>query len=213
MKKIPALLFLCTFALGLMGAAYPANAESLKKGTQSEDVVALQQRLSTLGYFNVGITGYYGSITSKSVKKFQEAYGLPADGEADPSTLKKLEQKVAPNQTVMEQMARIIHSEARGETFQGQVAVGAVVLNRVQSDHFPDSIKEVIFQPGQFSAVLDGQYKLTPDSSAYQAAKAALNGMDPTNGALFYYNPEIATSTWSQKRPAIKTIGNHIYTR
>jgi N-acetylmuramoyl-L-alanine amidase len=81
------------------------------------------------------------------------------------------------------------------------------------SSQFPDSISEVIFQPGLFSAIRDGQYKLKPDSTAYRAAREALNGSDPTNGALFYHNPEIATSSWSLKRPAVATIGNHIFTR
>jgi N-acetylmuramoyl-L-alanine amidase len=213
MKKIPALMLSCAFFIGVLGTANPVNATSLKQGTQSEDVVDLQQRLSALGYFKVGVTGYYGSITTNSVTAFQQKHALPATGNADDVTLATLKKTVSSNPNVVEQMARIIHSEARGETFQGQVAVGAVVLNRVQSEQFPDSISEVIFQPGQFSAILDGQYKLPPDSSAYRAARDALNGADPTNGALFYHNPKIATSAWSLKRPAVATIGNHIFTR
>lgn len=102
-------------------------------------------------------------------------------------------------------MARMIYSEARGESYQG--------LNRVQSNQFPDSITCVLFQPGQFSSVPDGQYWLTPDQTAYQAVRAALNGADPTGGALFYYNPKVATSSWSKSRPQIVTIGNHVFTR
>jgi N-acetylmuramoyl-L-alanine amidase len=214
MKKKPALMCSCAFFIGLLGTANSVNAAlPLKQGAQSEHVVDLQQRLNALGYFKVGITGYYGLITTNSVKKFQQEHDLSATGDADDVTLTKLKKAVSSNPNVVEQMARIIHSEARGETFQGQVAVGAVVLNRVQSSQFPDSISDVIFQPGQFSAILDGQYNLKPDFSAYQAARVALNGVDPTNGALFYHNPKIATSAWSLKRPAVATIGNHIFTR
>jgi N-acetylmuramoyl-L-alanine amidase len=213
MKKIPALISLCACAFGVMGTACPASAQSLQQGTQSEQVLDMQEKLSELGYFHVGTTGYYGAITAKSLKAFQRDHGLAASGAADSNTLSKLGKSVPSSRTVLEQMARVIYSEARGESFQGQVAVGAVVLNRVQSERFPDSITEVIFQPGQFSSVDDGQYHLSPDTSAYRAASKALNGTDPTNGALFYYNPDIATSSWSKERTATTTIGNHVFTK
>lgn len=106
-------------------------------------------------------------------------------------------------------LAKIIYAEARGESFEGQVAVGAVVLNRVESTQFPDTIEEVIYQPGQFSAVSDRQIELTPDDEAYQAALAAIEGQDPTNGAVFYYNPITATDNWIKTRDVVKSIGNH----
>ncbi|TCX53870.1 cell wall hydrolase [Dehalobacter sp. 14DCB1] len=106
-------------------------------------------------------------------------------------------------------LAKIIYAEARGESFEGQVAVGAVVLNRVESPKFPDTIREVIYQPGQFSAVLDRQIELTPGDEAYQAALAALEGQDPSKGALFYYNPQTATDNWIKTRSVVKNIGNH----
>lgn len=212
MKKSSVIAALIGGFLGLTAMAMPAGAAALERGTQSEHVLDLQLRLSTLGYFQAGATGYYGSITYEAVKKFQKQSGLPVSGTADSKTLSLLKQSAAPKQNVLEQLARLIHAEARGESLQGQIAVGAVVLNRVQSNAFPDSITEVIFQPGQFSAILDGQYNLTPGPSAYQAARAALNGSDPTNGALFYYNPKIATSAWSKSRPIKVRIDQHVFT-
>ncbi|MFK7693873.1 cell wall hydrolase [Paenibacillus sp. HJGM_3] len=200
-----------TFGISTLSAP-PAYGYTLQQGVSSAQVLDLQQRLGSLGLFKAGSTGYYGPATKKAVMSFQRQAGLPASGNADEKTVSVLNQTVGPDPTVLEQMARIIHSEARGESFEGKVAIGAVVLNRVQSGAFPDSITEVIFQPGQFSAIKDGQYNLTPDSSAYEAAKAALNGADPTNGALYYYNPKLATSSWSKKRPKIIQIDQHIFT-
>jgi len=109
----------------------------------------------------------------------------------------------------LELLARVIHAEARGESFEGQVAVGAVVLNRVQHPDFPKSIKDVVYQPGQFTAVEDRQIELKPNDKAYQAAQAALEGQDPSNGAIYYYNPKIATDPWIKTRNIIRSIGNH----
>ncbi|MFS0840255.1 cell wall hydrolase [Paenibacillus sp. 1P03SA] len=212
MKKMPIFLSAAACAIGLVSAAPSASAMSLSTGTQSEHVLDLQERLDALGYFDAGVTGYFGMKTAESVKKFQRAYGLPVDGEADSKTLGKLEKAAVPKQNALDQMARIIYSEARGESYQGQVAIGAVVINRVQSNQFPDSIPGVIHQPGQFSAIRDGQYWLKPNETAYKAARAALNGSDPTGGALFYYNPDVATSSWSKSRPRTGVIGNHVFT-
>ncbi|GIP37716.1 spore cortex-lytic enzyme [Paenibacillus sp. J31TS4] len=212
MKPLPTVVSAAVLAAAVAWTAPSASALSLDKGSKSEHVLDLQERLSTLGYFKVGLTGYYGTQTADSVKRFQRAYGLSATGKADDATIAKLKKAASPKQGALEQLARIIYSEARGETFTGQVAVGAIVLNRVQSNLFPDSISEVIFQPGQFSAVDDGQYWLKPDETSYKAARAALNGSDPTKGALFYYNPVIATAEWSKKRPTMAVIGAHIFT-
>lgn len=209
-KKVQALICVCS--LGIMGIAAPVSAQSLSQGTQSDQVLDLQERLSALGYFHAGITGYYGSQTKSAVKKFQTSYGLTADGEADSQTLSKLKKTISPKQSVLEELARVIHAEARGESFEGQVGVGAVVLNRVQSEQFPDSITEVIHQPGQFSSLDDGQFNLQPNETAYRAAVAALNGADPTTGALYFYNPVIAKAAWSKKRMTKITIGNHAFT-
>jgi N-acetylmuramoyl-L-alanine amidase len=215
LKKAKLLLSLCACIAGMIAMTSAVSAMPMKKGSQSEHVLDLQERLGALGYFKAGVTGYYGSVTEESVRKFQKDNKLPVDGEADEGTVAKLKQKTKPKQkqSTLEQLARIIYSEARGESFEGQVAVGSVVINRVQSPAYPDSINEVIFQPGQFTAVEDGQYWLTPNKSAYSAAQEALKGTDTTKGALFYYNPKLATSSWSKARTTIKKIGNHVFTK
>nr|WP_289371187.1 cell wall hydrolase [Paenibacillus silvae] len=207
------LLGACAMTLGLTVAAPSAGAQKLEQGIRSEHVVQLQEQLSELGYFDAGVTGYYGTITKSAVRKFQQAQGLSADGVAGPITLERLNKKVKAEGETLRQLAKLIHGEARGESFEGQVAVGAVVLNRVQSGEFPSSISEVIFQKGQFTAVDDGQFNLKPTATSFKAARQALNGVDPTNGALYYYNPKIATSEWSKSRPTLLTIGQHDFTR
>ncbi|WP_260989831.1 cell wall hydrolase [Paenibacillus xylanexedens] len=207
------LLGACAMTLGLTVAAPSAGAQKLEQGIRSEHVVQLQEQLNELGYFDAGVTGYYGTITKSAVREFQQAQGLSADGVAGPVTLNRLNQKVKAEGETLRQLAKLIHGEARGESFEGQVAVGAVVLNRVQSGEFPSSISEVIFQKGQFTAVDDGQFNLKPTATSFKAARQALNGVDPTHGALFYYNPKIATSEWSKSRPTLLTIGQHDFTR
>nr|WP_244213957.1 cell wall hydrolase [Paenibacillus barcinonensis] len=211
--RISMLLGACAMTLGLTVAAPSAGAQKLEQGIRSEHVVQLQEQLSELGYFDAGVTGYYGTITKSAVLEFQQAQGLSADGVAGPITLERLNQKVKAEGATLRQLAKLIHGEARGESFEGQVAVGAVVLNRVQSGEFPSSISEVIFQKGQFTAVDDGQFNLKPTATSFKAARQALNGADPTNGALYYYNPKIATSEWSKSRPTLLTIGQHDFTR
>jgi len=213
LKKAKMLLSLSACIVGITAITSAVSAMPMKTGIRSENVLDLQERLSALGYFKVGVTGYYGSVTEESVRKFQKDNKLLVDGEADEDTVAKLKQKAKPKQSTLEQLAHIIYSEARGESFEGQIAVGSVVMNRLNSSAFPDSISEVIFQPGQFTAVDDGQYWLTPNKSAYDAAQEALKGTDTTKGALFYYNPELATSSWSKARAKIKKIGNHIFTQ
>jgi N-acetylmuramoyl-L-alanine amidase len=212
LKKVKLLLSVFVFAVVIALTTSAVSAAPMKTGSQSEHVLDLQDRLSALGYLKEGATGYYGSVTEQSVRNFQKDYKLPVNGVADEATVSKLNNKAKPKQSTLDQLARIIYSEARGESFEGQVAVGSVVMNRVQSPDFPDSISEVIFQSGQFTALDDGQYWLTPNQTAYRAARAALNGTDTTKGALFYYNPAIATSTWSKARPKISKIGNHVFT-
>ncbi|MGF7032600.1 cell wall hydrolase [Paenibacillus mucilaginosus] len=213
MKRLTVAAAILAGALGVLGTSETAHALTLKQGSKSAQVLDLQERLASLGYFKVGTTGYYGTVTEAAVKKFQKAYRLPADGIANDATLAKLKKVTKDSGNTLEQMARIIHAEARGETYLGQVAVGAVVMNRVHHSMFPGSIREVIFQDGQFDAVADGQYNLKPNASAYRAAREALNGSDPTKGSLFYYNPKIATSEWSKARPRVVKIGNHVFTR
>lgn len=203
----------CAMTLGLTVAAPSAGAQKLEQGVRSEHVLQLQEQLSDLGYFKAGLTGYYGSITKGAVRKFQQAQGLSADGIAGPATLNRLNKKAKAEGETLRQLAKLIHGEARGESFEGQVAVGAVVLNRVHSNAFPSSIPKVIFQKGQFTAIDDGQFNTKPTATSYKAARKALNGVDPTHGALYYYNPKIATSLWSKSRPTLLTIGQHDFTR
>ena len=105
----------------------------------------------------------------------------------------------------------MISAEARGEPYTGQVAVGAVIINRVEHPSFPNTISGVLFQPGAFSALYDGQYDEPIADSAYQAARDAINGVDPSGGAIYYYNPKTATNQWIRSRPVITTIGRHVF--
>nr|WP_284238904.1 cell wall hydrolase [Paenibacillus glycanilyticus] len=204
------LAFVMTVAMPLQAAkaATPAN---LSYGNYSVDVPDLQFRLKTMGYFdNEQITTFYGKMTEEAVRQFQADYGLKADGKTGEKTWTEIKKSSA-NQKELDLLARIIYAEARGESYKGQVAVAAVVLNRLASDEFPKTIKGVIEQSGAFTAVNDGQYKLTPNSTAYKAALDALKGNDPTGGALYYFNPKTATSKWIWSRKQTVQIGNHIF--
>ncbi|WP_255314213.1 spore cortex-lytic enzyme [Bacillus sp. FJAT-26390] len=193
-----------------MQAVQAASPATLKVGSSGPDVPDLQYRLKTLGYFNKDVTTYFGTTTLDSLKRFQKAYGIGVDGVAGKKTWETLK-KVSVNKSELDMLARIIYAEARGESYKGQVAVGAVVMNRMASSSFPNSIKGVIEQPRAFTAVDDGQYSLTPDKTAYQAAQEAVKGYDPTNGALYYFNPETATSDWIWSRKQTIKIGRHIF--
>lgn len=186
-----------------------------KIGSSGEEVTKIQQALKDRGYFNADVTGYFGSITENAVKNFQRDNGLDVDGIVGPKTLRALgiTQGTIPPATEsnINLLARIISAEARGEPYIGQVAVGAVVLNRVNHPSFPDTISEVIYQPGAFSAVDDGQFNQPVSDSAYQAARDALNGIDPTGGCIYYYNPAKTSNAWIRSRPIIKVIGDHTF--
>ncbi|MEO3947342.1 cell wall hydrolase [Gorillibacterium sp. CAU 1737] len=145
---------------------------------------------------------------AKKATSSKAAFSLDAD-----QTLEKDKPVIAVHEGEVDILARIIHAEARGESYEGQVAVGAVIVNRVESPSFPDTIREVILQRGAFTAVQDGQYELKPGKLAYQAAREALAGSDPTKEALYYYNPHTATSRWIRTRPATVQIGNHVFAR
>ena len=186
-------------------------ASNLSSGSTGGDVWDLQYRLKAIGLYKQQLTGYYGSYTKSAVKNFQQKYGLQADGRVGPKTWQVLK-RYSLNKSEMDVLARLIHSEARGEPYKGQVAVGAVVMNRIQSNLFPNNIREVVFQPGAFTAVDDGQFWLNPDSTSYLAALDAVRGWDPTHGSLYYFNPQTATSKWIWSRPQKLTIGNHIFT-
>lgn len=186
-----------------------------REGNRGEEVRQIQQRLSGWGYDIGKVDGIYGPKTKRAVIQFQKKYGLQADGIAGPLTLEKmgLYFKTNASQNDSALLARIINAEARGEPYTGQVAVGAVVLNRVKNSSFPNTISGVIFQPGAFSSVNDGQWNAEIYSSCYNAARDALNGYDPTGGALYFYNPKKTTSKWIYSRPVVLTIGNHVFAK
>ncbi|MBO9608193.1 MAG: spore cortex-lytic enzyme [Paenibacillaceae bacterium] len=190
--------------------AQAASASILKQGSANGDVWDVQFRLKLLGYYELKLDGMYGPGTATAVQNFQSDYGLSADGITGPATTQAL-QTFSLNQSELDILAKVIYSEARGESYEGQVAVGAVVMNRIESGSFGDDIEDVVFQPGAFTAVSDGQYNLTPDETAYQAAEDAVRGWDPTGDALYYFNPKTATSAWIWSRPQTVQIGNHIF--
>lgn len=193
-----------------------------KYGSRGNEVTQIQTKLKRWGYYNGSVDGIYGSKTVAAVKYFQRSNGLTVDGIAGPATLKAMGitssgssssggsgGTTTSNSTDLNLLARIIHGEARGEPYTGKVAVGAVVLNRVRSSKFPNTIAGVIYQAGAFDAVKDGQINMTPDSSSIKAAQDALNGWDPSYGAIYYFNPNTATSKWIWSRPLTVVIGNH----
>ncbi|MGO4538972.1 spore cortex-lytic enzyme [Paenibacillus sp. 2TAB19] len=188
-------------------AAAPAT---LKYGSTGPDVPDLQYRLKTLGYFDSSITLFFGDDTYEALMKFQKDYSIAVDGIAGKQTWETLK-KVSVNQKELDLLARIIYAESRGEPYKGQIAVGAVVMNRVAASDFPNTVQGVIEQPGAFTAVDDGQYYMKPDSTAYKAALEAIRGNDPTNGALYYFNPDTATSKWIWSRQQTLKIGRHIF--
>ncbi|MGG2200828.1 spore cortex-lytic enzyme [Paenibacillus validus] len=218
MMRMKAFAFLVAVLLISAGTFLEGHAQAatkpavLTKGTSNGDVWDLQFRLKTLGYYQTALDGQFGTQTLTAVRKFQKDYGLAPDGVVGPNTWKALK-KYSLNRSELDVMAKIINSEARGEPYKGQVAVGAVVMNRIQSAQFPDNIRDVVFQPGAFTAVDDGQYWLTPNKTAYLAAQDAVRGWDPTNNSLYYFNPDTATSAWIWSRPQTVKIGKHIFAK
>lgn len=197
-----------------------ASSEALRPGSTGAEVTELQQRLVNWEYLPGEITGVYNEQTYLAIKSFQEDYGLKATGIADKDTLlavgmsRMVESGHAYAQTRISDeqlLARAINGEARGEPYEGQVAVGAVILNRTRNSNFPKTIAGVIYQPGAFTAVSDGQINvaIAPKSTVIKAARDALNGWDPTNGCIYYWNPATATSKWIWSRKIMKKIGKH----
>lgn len=196
-----------------------AEAKNIVKGDTTANVRIVQQRLYNLGYYTYKVDGIWGTRTKTAVKKFQKDKGLVADGIVGAKTEKALGITLNGGSTSstasseLKLLARCVYSESRGEPYTGQVAVAAVVLNRVRSSRFPNTIAGVIYQKGAFTAVSDGQINLTPNETAYKAARDALNGWDPTNGCLYYYNPATATSKWIWSLKVEITIGRHSFAR
>lgn len=197
-----------------------ASADLYKKGASGAGVTQIQTRLKAWGYYSGAVDGIYGSGTEKAVRHFQRANGLSVDGQCGAQTLAALglpngmgggSNSSGGGSGELDLLARLISAEARGEPYEGQVAVGAVVLNRVRHASFPNSVSGVIYQPGAFSCLDDGQFNEPVAESAYRAARDALNGWDPSGGAIYYFNPATATSAWIWSRPAIVTIGRHLF--
>jgi len=187
-------------------------------GSRGQEVIDIQTRLKKWGYYKGNVDGIYGYQTYQAVRQFQSKNGLKVDGIAGPQTLAALglSTNQASNYSAnkdLNLLARIIHGEARGEPYTGKVAVGAVVLNRTRHSSFPKTVAGVIYQPGAFDAVKDGQINLEPDAESYKAARDALNGWDPTYGCIYYWNPATATSKWVWSRQIVVTIGKHVFAK
>ena len=195
-----------------------ATVETLSKyGSRGSEVTQIQTKLKRWGYYSGNIDGIYGTQTVNAVKYFQRKNGLTADGIAGPATLKAMGIMTSSSSSSssssynsnLNLLSRVIYGEARGEPYTGQVAVGAVVMNRIKSSSFPNTLSGVVYQSGAFDAVKDGQVTLTPDSTARKAAQDAMNGWDPSYGAIYYFNPSTATNKWIWSRPMTVTIGKH----
>ena len=209
---------------------FVTTAAVLQQGSKGNEVKEVQRRLKLWGYYNGSVDGVFGAGTRSAVIAFQKKNGLTADGVVGKSTYKALGM-TSSYQALVDQsgsantsggvngfssadvylLAKAIYAEGRGEPYTGQVAIGAVVLNRVRDRAFPNTISGVIYQRHAFTAVSDGQINLTPNDTAMKAARDALNGWDPTGGALYYYNPAVATSAWIFDRQTVTVIGKHIF--
>ena len=212
----------------------PTNIEQtietavLKQGSKGSEVKEVQRRLKLWGYYDGAVDGVFGAGTKKAVIAFQKKNGLTADGVVGKATYKALGMNdsynllVGGNQangggtngfsnTDVYLLAKTIHAEGRGEPYTGQVAIGAVILNRVRSPQFPNTISGVVYQKSAFTAVSDGQINLEPNETAMRAARDAINGWDPTGGAIYYYNPAVATSAWIFDRQTVTVIGKHVF--
>ncbi len=204
------------------------SATALKQGSSGAAVSAVQKRLKTWGYYKGEIDGIFGSLTKDAVMEFQRKNGAKVDGVVGEETAALIginlnnytsssssssSSSSGINSSDLYLLARVVYGEARGEPYTGQVAVAAVVLNRVASPDFPNTISGVVYQPWAFTCVNDGQINLTPDETAINAARDAMNGWDPTYGALYYYNPKTATNQWIRQLKIHLTIGRHVFAR
>ncbi len=214
-RKKMCLALAVIFALNILAITLVASADaaSYKKGSTGSVVTQIQKVLKNQGFYGGRVDGVFGKGTEIALKGFQKEYGLPVDGKAGPKTLQAMGIAQSTTQTSdsgdLALLARVISGEARGEPYSGQVAVGAVVLNRVDSPIFPNTISGVIYQNGAFTCITDGEFNKPVEDSAYRAARDALNGVDPCGGAIYYFNPATATNKWIWSRPLIVVIGKH----
>ena len=213
---------LCLILSAVSGAALGDRA--LTSGSKGSEVKELQQKLTQLGYQLGKVDGVYGPKTEDAVKRFQKKRGLKVDGVAGEKTITELKRltgesttkegkKVGFKEADYKLMARCIYAEGRGEPYMGQVAIAAVVMNRIKSSQFPNTVAGVIYQPQAFSVVADGQIDLEPDETAMKAAREGMDGTDPTHGAIYYFNPDKTSNKFIWSRPQILKIGKHIFAR
>lgn len=207
------ILAMTVFALFVLITSAEADVYWGSKGSQ---VTLVQRTLKQYGYFNGTVDGVFGKDTYDAVVLFQRRNGLNVDGVVGRTTADALGISLSGtvaasgyNESESYLLGRLVHGEARGEPYVGKVAVAAVVLNRVRSPLFPNTVSGVIYQAGAFDAVSDGQIWLTPDADSIRAARDALNGWDPTGGCLYYYNPVTATNGWIWSRTIQLSIGKH----
>ncbi len=231
LKKIRAVALLSVIFTLILTSFYGSDffvtalSPDIGSGKSSDDIIDMQQRLKNWGYFSGNIDGCYGTDTTAAVKNYQKAHNLKESGIADADTIEAMGlTKIAQPGTVYAEgegigeeqlLARAINGEARGESYIGQVAVGAVILNRTRDSRFPKTVAGVIYQPGAFTAVSDGQINtpLDPNSTVVKAARDALNGWDPTGGCVYYWNPATATSSWIWSRQIVTKIGKHNFAK
>jgi N-acetylmuramoyl-L-alanine amidase len=217
-KKVLSFIFVCLYLITIVFSFNVVEAYS-RWGSRGAEVTEIQTRLKNWGYYGGAIDSIYGSATTAAVRLFQQRNGLYVDGICGTQTLRAL--GINPNASTgtsnrtndLALLARAVYSEARGEPYIGQVAIAAVVLNRVKHPSFPNTIAGVIYQPGAFTAVSDGQINLAPDDTARRAAQDAMNGYDPSHGCIYYYNPATATNKWIFSRPVALRIGKHVFAR
>ena len=216
---VAVLAIVCCGGLLLAFSSNPAAAAVVKQGSQGAIVTQIQTKLKNWGYYTGEVDGVFGSKTKSAVIYFQRVNGLTRDGIVGEKTAAAMgvtlssssSASSSPANSDLYLMARAVYGEARGESYTGKVAVAAVILNRVKSADFPDTISGVIYQPWAFTAVHDGQINMGTDEECIKACKDALNGWDPTYGCVFYYNPATATNAWIRSRPVVVTIGKHVF--
>lgn len=213
-------IIICIASVVKINADNKEAQEVLSKlGSRGDEVRRIQNKLKALGFFEGAVDGIYGVKTQRAVRQFQKSVGITADGIAGQKTLLYMglgsggssSNTGGFSSSDVYLLAKVIAAEARGESYTGQVAVGAVVLNRVDSSSFPDTVSGVVYQKGAFSAVTDSNWSVSPDNTSRKAAQDAINGWDPSGGALYYYNPAKTSNKWIRTRPVITTIGKHLF--
>jgi N-acetylmuramoyl-L-alanine amidase len=223
-KKSIAILLIALCVISIVSISFPAkvaDAAVVRYGSSGNEVKQIQQKLKNWGYYTGAVDGIFGSKTREAVRYFQRKNGLTVDGIVGKKTAQAMGITLSGSSSSSSNtgysssdvylLAKLVHAEARGEPYTGQVAVAAVVLNRVKSSKFPNTIAGVVYEPWAFTCVNDGQINLSPNDTAMKAAKDAVNGWDPTYGCLFYYNPKTATSQWIRQKKVHLSIGSHVF--